>query len=209
MKTLFAALALLVLTACQGGPKVLIIGDSISLGYTPFVSVPYADVTHNGPCFTQPYQHYSDDTNAEGSEHQANCIKQWLTGGPYNVVHFNAGIWDVDTCTPLLNRSLSDYLMDLQRELDAIRQSGAVPVFATTTPVSPTSGCVDNAKVVEYNAAAVAMMQSQGVQIDDLYSTILPYNLTYHVPSGIHWTDAGYQIMAQQVSQSIVHALTN
>lgn len=211
MKRIAAILILMALAGCQGSnaPRVLIIGDSISLGYTPFVMTPYANVEHNGPCFIQPYQHYRDDTNAEGSEHQANCIKQWLANGPYAVVHFNAGIWDVDTCTPLLNRSLSDYLMDLQKELDAIRESGATPIFATTTPIAPNGICVENSKVIEYNAAAIEMMQSQGVQIDDLYSTTLPYNDTDHVPGGIHWTDAAYQIMAQQVSASINEAVLN
>lgn len=211
MNKLWMVALILVLAGCGGNGaannSVLIVGDSISLGYTPYVQTQGIDAEHAGPCFDSPYEVYkAADNNGEGSAHQAACIGKWLAGHHYAVVHFNAGIWDIDSCTPTLNTNLSDYLANLQIVLDAIRASGATPIFATTTPVSPTSGCVDNAEVVARNTAAVTLMQSQGVAIDDLYAAILPYRAADQLPSGLHFNDAGYQILAQKVVAAIVAA---
>lgn len=188
-------------------PSVLIVGDSISLGYAPHVQVEGATVEHNGQCDTKPYDDAAgmDSHNAEGSSHQAACIKTWLSQGNYSIVHFNAGLWDVSNCAWHLNSDLSDYLNNLQQILDAIRADGAVPIFATTTP-APDGACVDPADVLRYNAAAVAMMHSQGVQIDDLYSYVKPVESTYQLPENVHFSDAGYEYLAKQVSASIASA---
>lgn len=208
-----AMLAIFALAGCQGGsqsngePSALIVGDSVSLGYTPHVQVEGATVEHNGQCDSEPYDYVEgvDPHNGEGSSHQAACIKTWLAQGSYSIVHFNAGLWDVSNCKWHLNSDLSDYLSNLQQILDAIRAAGAVPIFATTTP-APDGTCVDPADVVRYNAAAVAMMRSQGVQIDDLYNYVKPVESTYQAPDNVHFTDAGYEYLAKQVSAAIASA---
>ncbi|HEY1772416.1 MAG TPA: SGNH/GDSL hydrolase family protein [Gammaproteobacteria bacterium] len=209
MKTLVLAAALaLPLAGCNGTesastPRILMEGDSISVGYTQYLSIPGAEIEHAGYCDAAPY-HQPDDTddNSEGSAHQAACIKKWLANGPYAIVHFNAGIWDLrcGAGTPQ-DTDLSDYLENLQTVLDAIRESGAIPIFATTTPAPEHNGfCVDNAKVIEYNAAAVQMMRSQGVAVDDLYSAVRPLETQYQIPESVHFKDSGYQFLGETVS---------
>src|SRR6187397_2557317 len=70
-------------------PKVLILGDSISLGYTPLVKknlAGRAEVLRPG----------------ENCQHTANGLAKigaWLGNTKWDVIHFNFGIWD----THLLN----------------------------------------------------------------------------------------------------------
>lgn len=199
-------LAVFLVGCNQSGPSILIVGDSISLGYTPYVQAMVPNVKHNGQCFKAPFVHTAEqDNNAEWSAHGAACMDTWLSQGNYDIVHFNAGMWDLLGChnsqgiTPL-----SDYLRNLQEELDAIRAHGAKPIFATTTPVLPGNRqCVDPEMVKTYNAAAKEMMESQGVEVDDLYAYMLPYQVQYHKHLNIHFTDLGYEFIAKQVASVI------
>lgn len=196
--------ALLLLAGCNqtSSPNILIIGDSISLGYTPFVQQEVPNVSHNGAC-SYFLDKTTGPTNAGSSKRAAACINIWLSQGNYQIVHFNTGMHDTRDCGngPLV--SLSDYLMNLQTILDAIRASGAKPIFATTTPVEYGVYCHSNSVIAEYNQAAIVMMQSQGVQIDDLYSYMLPVQSQYHLLHNIHFTKEGYEFLSDRVSYSI------
>lgn len=71
-------------------PKVLIIGDSISIGYFPFVKDALkdkADVYHNAG-------------NAQSSTNGVNKIKNWLGEERWDVIQFNWGLWDLAYRTP-------------------------------------------------------------------------------------------------------------
>ena len=203
----YLILALVFIPICSHADKILIVGDSISLGYTPYVQEKIHGVQHNGTC---PY--FADNTapvtgtNGGSSKREAACIRHWLRQGHFSIVHFNAGMHDVHVanCANGGNQhqvELSDYLRNLQTILDAIRKYGATPIFATTTPVHGTVNCHSNSDIIRYNAAAISMMQSQGVQIDDLYSHIVSVQDKYH--HGIHFDKSGYQILANKVSNSI------
>lgn len=196
----------LILTGCGSNQQsVFIIGDSISLGYTPYAQEVIPNVVHNGPCFEQPYRPVvGQDNNAEWSGHAAKCMNIWLASGHYDVVHVGVGMWDLLACEKQGVTPLSDYLANLQIILDAIRATGAKPIFATITPVLPDNNyCVDPTLVEQYNASLKEMMQSQGVEVDDLYSDMLPYQSQYHLPHDIHFTPEGYQFLSAYVVGSI------
>lgn len=202
MKIFILFTCIFMLAGCQSdSTSTLIVGDSISLGYTPHVQTVDPNATHNGPCFEQPYRPVvGQDNNAEWSGHAAKCINAWLATGHYSVVHVGVGMWDLLACEPQGVTPLSDYLQNLQTILDAIRASGARPIFATITPVLPDNKyCVDPALVKQYNDALRSMMQSQGVQVDDLYGDMLPYQSQYHLPQDIHFDNAGYEFLASEV----------
>lgn len=211
MRIVLVAL-LLGLAGCNDAskPSVLVIGDSTSIGWTPYVQQFYPNVEHNGKCFKQPFIHTSGaDDNAEWSAHEAACIDMWLSRGHYDIVHFNAGLWDLLECGEHGVTPLSDYLNNLQIVLDAIRKYGAYPIFATTTPViRGNDQCVDPRRVREYNAAAMTMMISQGVQVDDLYSLMQPVQHQYHYPHNIHFDAAGYMLLASGVMTALSMAIS-
>ena len=198
-------LLLACLSGCDGSansPHVIIIGDSISLGYTPYVQMQVPNVDHNGECGLLTDATAAHD-NAGSSAREAACIGKWLAGQHYDIVHFNAGMHDVFVAGCAQGNTaheveLSDYLMNLQTVIDAIRAHGAIPVFATTTPVEGAVACHSDSDIQAYNMAAVDMMRAEGVRVDDLYAAILPVQAQYH--HGIHFTHAGYQRLAAVVS---------
>ena len=66
-------------------PRILIIGDSISIGYTPFVKELFqgrAEVVHN-------------PGNAQHTGTGLENIDLWLGDGHWDVIHFNWSLWDL------------------------------------------------------------------------------------------------------------------
>src|SRR5579871_6751034 len=66
-------------------PRVLLIGDSISIGYTPGTTKLLegkAKVTHH-------------PGNAETTRNGLKMLPAWLKDGPFDVIHFNWGLWDL------------------------------------------------------------------------------------------------------------------
>jgi acyl-CoA thioesterase-1 len=61
--------------------------------------------------------------------------------------------------------------------------------------------------VVAYNAAALRVMQENGVAIDDLYAFALPRLKEIQRPVNVHFTDAGSEALAAQVAAAIRKAL--
>lgn len=196
------ALLLFVSINCHAA-SILIVGDSESLGYMPYVQQSMA-VDHNEGCDLDRDRTTPELGNAGNSKRMSECIGMWLAQGSYTVVHFNAGMHDVyvHACKKggiAHEIELSDYLMNLQTTLDAIRTYGAIPIFATTTPLDGRVYCHSNDDIKAYNEAAVAMMKSQGVAIDDLNGYIYDVRKQYLPTYDIHFTPAGFQFLSIQV----------
>ena len=66
-------------------PRILIIGDSISIGFTPFVMEMFqgrAEVFHN-------------PGNAQHTRTGLEMIELWLGDEDWDLIHFNWGLWDL------------------------------------------------------------------------------------------------------------------
>lgn len=187
--------------------QILVVGDSISLGYTPYLQNKIA-VDHNEGCDSYRDSTTTELGNAGNSKREAACIQMWISQETYSVVYFNAGMHDVHVkgCDQGLTEhqvELSDYLDNLQSIIDAIRSAGATPVFITTTPVEGNVFCHSNSDIIEYNANAIALMHSQGIEVLDLYSFVFPHQNVLHGDNGIHFTQFGYRMMADFLSSSM------
>ena len=68
----------------EGAPNVLLIGDSISIAYTPYVKE-----LLNGKCNV-----FRIPTNG-GSTMNKNKIKLWVQGRKWDLIHFNFGLHDL------------------------------------------------------------------------------------------------------------------
>jgi lysophospholipase L1-like esterase len=192
-------------------PNVLLIGDSISIGYTRFVAEMLrgkANVIH------APGNNGDSATVAAGA-------KAWPTKFPevkkWDVIHFNCGLHDLkrvkngkpsnDPKDPR-NVDLARYEANLRRIVPDLKATGAKVIFATTTPypagVGPARVPED---AVTYNEVALVVMKEQGIAVDDLYSAVLPRlgELQQHV--NVHFKPEGSKFLAQQVAQSILEAL--
>ena len=87
MKSVFALFITIAFgsTVLADKPNVLLIGDSISLGYTPHVvkmMQDEANVAHN-------------KGNAQHSGTGVEKLEGWLGDTQWDVIHFNWGLWDL------------------------------------------------------------------------------------------------------------------
>jgi lysophospholipase L1-like esterase len=167
-------------------PRVLLIGDSVSRGYTQAVRKELAGKVnvHRAP---------------ENCGPTANGLKKldvWLAGQKWDAVHFNFGIHDSKTAPEV-------YEQDLEQLVTRMEATGAKLVWASTTPVP--SGVPG--QIVERNKIAARVMQKHKVVIDDLYAWVLPDLAKYQNPNDVHFNGAGYERLAQRVARVIEVAL--
>lgn len=176
-------------------PRVLLIGDSVSRGYTAAVRKALAGKAnvHRAPANCGP--------TASGIKN----IDAWLTdhpgGGKWDVIHFNFGIHDRGT-------SVADYTARLEQLVQRMKQTNAKVIWASTTPIPDNPEQKQTAaSIVERNAAAAEVMQKHGVAIDDLFGFITPRLAEMQRPKDVHFKDEGYELLGQQAADSITDAL--
>ena len=80
-------------------------------------------------------------------------------------------------------------------------------IFATTTPVP--EGCEGRVAKDEigYNEAATRVMKDEGLTIDDLHALVEPKLADIQLPHNVHFSNPGYNVLAEQVAASIKTAL--
>lgn len=172
-------------------PRVLLIGDSVSRGYTQAVRKALAGKAnvHRAPANCGP--------TASGIKN----IEVWLGDGKWDLIHFNFGIHDRATPLP-------DYTTRLEQLITRMKQTGARLMWASTTPIHDSAdGKYRAASVPERNAAALELMNKHAVAIDDLYAAIQPHLKTYQPPNDVHFTAQGYDFLGQTVAEAILKAL--
>ena len=178
-------------------PRVLIIGDSVSIAYTPLV----ADLL-KGKANVERIP-----GNGSSTSHGLASLQKWLGDGKWDIIHFNFGLHDAKLPPEGVRHSPPDvYEANLRELVKRLKATGAKLVWATTTPVpgdgnlSPTRkfGNVD-----QYNEIAGKVMKENGIAIDDLNTAMKPQAEKYLRPSDVHFTKEGSAILAELVAKSI------
>ena len=179
-------------------PRVLLIGDSISIGYTAAVRAALSGKAnvHRAP------------TNCGPTIRGLEQLDQWLGDGRWDVVHFNFGLHDLKQTDGKRQVPLDEYEKNLRRIVARLKKTGAALVWCSTTPVPEKSSPPRSPEDVSaYNAAARRVMEEEQVAIDDLYEFALPRLEKIQIPSNVHFTAEGSKVLAGQVAQSIAGAL--
>ena len=173
-----------------GLPRVLLIGDSISRGYTRAVRKQLAGKVnvHRAP------------ENCGPTSNGLKKLSIWLGDGRWDVIHFNFGIHDRKTPLDVYEQRLEELVKRLQA-------TGATVVWASTTPIAEDYHGGSNADLVERNEVAARVMQRHGIATDDLYHWILPDLAKYQNPHDVHFGGPGYDRLGEQVARSIEAAL--
>jgi len=183
-----------------GLPRVLLIGDSISIGYT----IPVRELLRGKANLHRIPANGGPTTN--GLEH----LSEWLGEGRWDVIHFNWGLHDLKIGEDGSRQvPLDEYAKNLRELVTRLQRSRARLIFATTTPVP--EGKLNpprvNADVLRYNLAATKIMQEGGIPVEDLYASVAPRLQTLQLPENVHFTPAGYQALAERVAESILREL--
>jgi acyl-CoA thioesterase-1 len=198
-------------------PRVLLLGDSISMGYTPFVQKAL-----EGKAVVQRPMKDGKPENCSGTTFGVEKIDEWLAmdGGKWDVIHFNFGLHDLKRENKETGKASNDpadphqaepekYRENLKAIVAKLKASGAKLIYATTTPVpeGKMSPHRDPADVVAYNRIALAIMEENGIPVDDLYAAVLPKLAELQQPSNVHFKPAGSEFLAAQVVASLEKAL--
>ena len=190
-------------------PRVLLIGDSISIGYTVDVQQLLAGKAnvHRIP------------TNAGHTGMGVNSIGKWLDPkkGRWDVIHFNFGLWDLCYRNPestnqgkrdkengTLTHTPEQYAENLEKIVAELKNTGAQLIFGTTTPVPEGEFGRKVGDDLVYNKAALEVMKKHEIVIDDLHAVMAGKMEEFGVkPGDVHFKPEGSKLLAEQVVKSI------
>ena len=172
-------------------PRVLLIGDSVSRGYTQPTRKALAGKAnvHRAPANCGP--------TASGLKN----LDVWLGAGKWDVIHFNFGIHD--RATPA-----ADYVKRLEEIVARLEKTGAKLIWASTTPIPDNPAQKQTAaSIVEKNALAAEVMKRHGIPTDDLFAAMTPRLKEFQPPLDVHFTAAGYDFLGAKVGESVLAQL--
>jgi len=188
-------------------PRVLLIGDSISIGYT----LPTRKLLAGKANVHRP------GTNCGPTTRGLDQIDKWLGDGKWDVIHFNWGLHDLkymnakgalaDVGEGKQQVPIDAYEKNLDQLVQRLKRTGARLIWAATTPVPEGSKGRVKGDSAKYNAAAARVMKKHGVATDDLYAFALPQLEKIQRPANVHFTPEGSNALAEQVAASILKAL--
>lgn len=187
-------------TAALRGKTVLLLGDSIRMGYAPAVREKLKGIADV----------YYPEENSRFAYYTLRGICDWVKLVPdperVDVVHWNNGLWDLgqrDGREPLT--PIDVYAVTIGRVADEIRHyfPNAKIVFATTTPLNPAMKSPWHTRgeqeVVRYNAAAIRELKTRHVPINDLNAFVKRDGLSSEQKDIVHFSENGYNRLADEV----------
>ena len=197
-----------------GLPNVLILGDSISIGYTRAVR----DLLRGQANVFRPL--------TPNGRSAANCgdtpmglknLDAWLGERKWDVIHFNWGLWDLcyrnptskeqgnrDKVNGRLSTPPDDYRRNLEALVTRLKATGARLIWASTTVVPEGEVGRFVGDDVKYNAIAAEVMAKHGIPTNDLHATTRTFPPEmFTKPGDVHYTPAASAKLAEQVAAKI------
>lgn len=187
--------------------KVLLLGDSIRMGYQGEVK----------KLLENEYEVIYPGDNGRFAAYTLWQVNQAFKHHPdIALVHFNNGYWDMNIESPMTEaiHPVLEYQSFLRRIVALCHSCGAKVVFATTVPIWEAGETDDNtgtnasirfsdAWVKEYNAAALEVMHEMGVVVNDLYALCMEDDRRYKCADLLHLSAEGNRRCAAQVAEYI------
>lgn len=193
-------------------PNVLLIGDSISIGYTRLVRAKLAGKAN----VFRPMRAQGPD-NCGDTSIGLERIDLWLGERKWDVIHFNWGLWDLcyrnpasknqgnrDKAGGKLSTPLDAYERNLEKLVARLKTTGARLVWASTTLVPEGEAGRFVGDDEKYNAVAARVMQRHGIPTNDLFALTRSFAGQHFIREGdVHFTSQGYARLAGQVASAI------
>jgi len=189
-------------------PQVLLIGDSIRMGYCETVKNELDD------CADVLYP----KENCRNSQNVLISLGAWAADcSPDNtaVVQFNCGHWDAahwdGEAEPLT--SLDEYRRNMERIISRLRTyfPKAKLIAATTTPMNPSGILGANPRTTDeikrYNEALVSAAETNGVYVNDLFQISESWDESYY-QDYCHFVESAYAVLGKTTA-AIIRKLLN
>lgn len=189
-------------------PDVLLIGDSISMGYT----IPTRERLRGKANVHRPSRNCGPTSRGLAE------LEVWLGARRWDVIHFNWGLHDLK-CVDGEGRltdagkgrhftSVNQYKQNLDKLVSRLKTTGAKLIWATTTPVPAGANGRQKGDAAKFNAVAKEIMNQPGITINDLYAFVLPRLREIQLPQDVHFTKEGSRRLADQVARAILKRLS-
>lgn len=189
-------------------PRVLLIGDSISIGYT----VPVRTMLKGKANVHRPL------TNCGPTSKGVRDLDLWLGDKNWDVIHFNFGLHDLKFMGPNGENlydpkkgkpqvPVKDYALNLESIARRLKKTGAVVIWRNTTPVPPGAKgrVVGDSK--KYNDIAAKIMKKYNIPTHDMYAFSMPRMNDIMQKANVHYTKEGSQALAETVVEQLDRAL--
>ena len=192
-------------------PRVLLLGDSISIGYTVPVRNKLAGRAnvHRAPENCGP--------TTRGLER----LSEWLGDRRWDVIHFNFGLHDlkymdekgklVAPAEGKIQVVLDDYKKNLQEIVRRLKQTRATLIWCATTPVPEGANGRIAGDENEYNRIAAEVIQEASsdtkILVNNLHQFANQRLSEIQQPANVHFTREGSKLLATAVVESIEQAL--
>jgi hypothetical protein len=191
-------------------PRVLLIGDSISIGYT----VPTRKLLAGKANVHRPL------TNCGPTTKGLKELDKWLGDGKWDVIHFNWGLHDLKYMGPK-GQNLADpndatskqqvppeeYEKNLDKLVARLKKTKAQLIWRNTTPVPPGATGRVVGHSAEYNEVAARVMKKHGVATHDLYTFSKVRMDKIMRKANVHFVPAGSEALAAEVAKVVEAAL--
>ncbi|MBT8181314.1 MAG: SGNH/GDSL hydrolase family protein [Eudoraea sp.] len=199
-------LVVLLSSFTQDKPRILIIGDSISMGYTPFVKenlANTADVFHN-------------PGNAQHTGTGLKKIEEWISNGKWDIIQFNWGLWDLcyrhadskvqgnrDKKNGTLTYTVDEYASNLDSIVTMLKtKTKAKLIFVTTTYVPENEAGRFKNDAIRYNDAAKMIMKKHSISVNDIYEQSIPIHQKFGKGSDdVHYSKQGNEKLSELVTK--------
>jgi lysophospholipase L1-like esterase len=190
-----------------GLPKVVLVGDSIRLGYASLVT---KHLLGKAEVISPP---------GDGdSGWLLRNLDSLVLGQKPDVIHFNVGLHDLrlNKKTKSHQVELAGYEENLQAILKRLKkETAATLVFASTTPIDDDRHTRHGdghdrfeKDVCRYNEAALRLMRKNGVVVHDLHEVVNQVGaIKLLAGDGTHYTAAGNERLADAVTDCVLRHL--
>lgn len=185
-------------------PKILIIGDSISLGYTPFVKKHFGDnviISHN-------------PGNAQHTGTGLDKVQEWIGNEDWDIIQFNWGLWDLcyrhpdskvqgnrDKENGEITYSVDEYASNLDSIVSILKKkTDSKLIFITTTYVPENEAGRFQGDAIKYNTIAKKIMKKHDIKVNDIYEQSISIHNKYGRGSNnVHYTAEGSKKLSELV----------
>lgn len=203
---IISILVILLSSFSQDKPSILIIGDSISIGYTPFVT---EDLSNKADVFHNP-------GNAQHTGTGLKKIEEWIGNKKWDIIQLNWGLWDLcyrhpdskvqgnrDKVKGKITYTIDEYASNLDSIVTILlRKTEAKLIFVTTSYVPKNEAGRFENDAIRYNEAAKKIMEKHSVIINDIYHQSIPIHQKFGKGSDdVHYSNQGYEKLSELVTK--------
>jgi len=173
--------------------NILLLGDSIRMSYQ-------ANVRR---LLEGRANVYGPDDCCRFAKYSLWYINEWIaTAGTPDIIHWNNGIWDayqvnadMDVITPV-----DEYVRDMKRLYNELKKTGAVVIFATTTPAKKGYANLSNENIDLYNKKILDEFSRDEIYINDL-NAFVNRDLDRMICDDLHHlTEYGVERVSEQIA---------